>query len=260
MNRLRAYLVDDESLALRRLARLLNATRRVEIVGSTTNPLTAAEFLSSNEVDVVFLDIHMPRMNGFEVLARLVNQPRVVFTTAYDQYALKAFDVNCIDYLLKPIDPAHLERALKKIESTGGGEAAPGLEPRLLSILEELSQRASNTGSKSLDRICTRVGEKILLIDVAKISHFYARDRITYAATDNKTFIVDFTIAALEESLREKDFVRIHRAVLLNLTFVDELHRWFGGRLIARLKDKNRTELTVARNYARLLRQSLGLK
>jgi DNA-binding LytR/AlgR family response regulator len=182
----------------------------------------------------------------------------VVFTTAYDQYALKAFEVNCVDYLLKPIDPLHLERALKKLEATG--EAATELEPRLLSILEELSQRTPKAGPRSPDRICTRLGAKILLIDVAKISHFYVKDRITYAATDNRVFTVDFTIAALEESLREKDFVRIHRAVLLNLAFVDELHRWFGGRLIARLNDKNRTELTVARNYAGLLRQAVGLK
>ena len=117
MNRTRAYLVDDESLALERLAKLLRATRRIDVVGRTTNPKTAVHFLSSAQVDVVFLDIHMPELSGFEVLDRLPNQPPVIFTTAYDQYALKAFEVNSIDYLLKPIDPKQLDRALKKLEA-----------------------------------------------------------------------------------------------------------------------------------------------
>jgi len=125
MAKMRAYLVDDESLALDRLSKLLRATRRVEVVGRTTNPKTAVHFLSAARVDVVFLDIHMPELSGFEVLDRLPKQPPVIFTTAYDQYALKAFEVNSIDYLLKPIDPQQLDRALNKLESRGinGGQA-----------------------------------------------------------------------------------------------------------------------------------------
>ena len=122
MKPLRAYLVDDESLAIKRLTKMLEATGRVEVTGSTTNPRTAVKFLSSQEVDVVFLDIQMPSLNGFELLAQLPKQPWVVFTTAYDQYALKAFEVNSIDYLLKPIDPGHLDRALKKVESRQSNE------------------------------------------------------------------------------------------------------------------------------------------
>ncbi len=114
--KLRAYLVDDEPLALKRLARLLEQTGRVEVTGSTTVPEEAVEALASSPPDVCFLDIHMPRLNGFEVLARLPIQPMVIFTTAYDQYALKAFAVNSVDYLLKPVDPEQLERALTKIE------------------------------------------------------------------------------------------------------------------------------------------------
>src|SRR5688500_6609341 len=125
MDKMRAYLVDDESLALDRLAKLLRASGRVDVVGKTTNTRTAVQFLSSAEVDVVFLDIHMPELNGFEILDRLKNQPPVIFTTAYDQYALKAFEVNSIDYLLKPVDSQHLDRALKKLESRrgNGGQA-----------------------------------------------------------------------------------------------------------------------------------------
>src|SRR4051812_42578008 len=104
-NKLRANLVDDELLALNRLSKLIATTNQVEIVGSTTNPATAFEFLESENVDVLFLDIQMPGLNGFELLAKLRRQPLVIFTTAYDKYALKAFEVNSIDYLLKPIEP-----------------------------------------------------------------------------------------------------------------------------------------------------------
>ena len=110
--KLRAYLVDDEPLAIARLTRLLDETGRVEVIGSATDPEEAVEALASTPPDVCFLDIHMPRLNGFEVLARLPAQPIVVFTTAHDQYALDAFAVNSVDYLLKPVDPVHLDRAL----------------------------------------------------------------------------------------------------------------------------------------------------
>src|SRR5258708_17997471 len=113
---LRAYLVDDEPLALERLARLLEETRRVEGIGSTTEPEEAVAALTTAPADVCFLDIQMPRLNGFELLARLPVQPVIIFTTAHDQDALRAFAVNSVDYLLKPVDPAQLERALTKVE------------------------------------------------------------------------------------------------------------------------------------------------
>src|SRR5438045_3805883 len=113
---LRAFLVDDESLALKRLSRLLQAHRTVEVVGSSTDPDAAISFLSTESVDLLFLDIQMPGMNGFELLADLPVQPIVIFTTAHDRYALEAFDVNSVAYLLKPIDAGQLERALKKVE------------------------------------------------------------------------------------------------------------------------------------------------
>ncbi len=127
--KLRAYLVDDEPLALERLRRLLAQSDRVEVVGSTTEPEEAIATLNSNPVDLLFLDIQMPRLNGFEVLARLPVQPLVIFTTAYDQYALKAFAVNSVDYLLKPIDPEQLARSLNKIESLRG--TGPASHPDL---------------------------------------------------------------------------------------------------------------------------------
>ena len=116
MSRLRAYLVDDEPLALKRLGRLLEESGRVEVIGSCTDPVEALSELGCNPPDLLFLDIEMPGMSGFELLARLIPQPMVIFTTAYDQYALRAFEDHSIDYLLKPIERVRLARALEKVE------------------------------------------------------------------------------------------------------------------------------------------------
>jgi two-component system LytT family response regulator len=259
MELLSAYLVDDEYLALRRLTRLLSATNRVKIIGGTTDPTVALKFLSSTTVDVLFLDIHMPGMTAFELLASLSIQPLVVFTTAYDQYALKAFEVSSIDYLLKPVDPRHLDRALNKLESLRGSGYLE-VHNRLQSVLTKLTETLSPDAPGFPDRICSRLGERIRLIDLNRITHFFSEDKLTYACVDNKQYVVNYTLAELERALRAREFIRIHRATLINLSLVDEIHRWFGGRMIVRMKDKSHTELTVARNYLGPLKEKLKLR
>lgn len=258
MDKMFAYLVDDESLALDRLAKLLRATGRVEVVGSTTNPKTAIGFLSSAQVDVIFLDIHMPELSGFELLDRLSDQPAVIFTTAFDQYALKAFEVNSIDYLLKPIDPQKLDRALKKLESHRMNGRQAELTEALRSTIAKLALSLPVDEREFPNRICSRIGDRVILIDLDRITHFYSEERLTYAAIDTRKYIVDYSLATLEQALSARGFLRIHRSTLVNLAFVDELHRWFGGRMIARLKGADRIELTVARSFVRPLKQKLG--
>jgi two-component system LytT family response regulator len=257
---LRAYLVDDEALALKRLHKLLAATGSVEVVGSTTDQAKAISFLDSHQVDVLFLDIQMPGMNGFELLARLGTQPVVIFTTAYDKYALKAFEVNSVDYLLKPIEPQQLERALEKVrrlgETAGAIQVRAQIQSLALSLADDLPSRARH----SANRMSFRVGNRILVIDLDRITHFWSEDKVTFAATDEGAkYITDYSITDLEEKLGSKGFARIHRATLVNLAFIDELHRWFGGRLLIRMKDKNQTKLTVSRVQARNLKDRLGL-
>ena len=123
---IRAFLVDDEPLAVRRLARMVTETGRATVLGTSNDPVDAIAWLSSNQVDVVFLDINMPGMNGFEMVRMLDPQPTIVFTTAYDHFALEAFKVNSLDYLLKPIDQEQLDRALTKIERIGIPTGRPG--------------------------------------------------------------------------------------------------------------------------------------
>ncbi len=220
---LRVYLVDDEPLALKGLTRLLNATGRVEIVESTTDPRVALDFLSNHQVDAVFLDIQMPDLTGFELLARLPSHPMVVFTTAFDRFALNAFEVNSVDYLLKPIEPQHLDRALTKLERMcGSSEHATGGD-RLRALIAELSRRYPT-------RIASRVGDRVTFTDLSAISYFYSRDGLTFAATVPTDVIVDTTIGELEQRLDPGVFLRVHRAAIVNLTFVEEVSRGFSRR------------------------------
>ena len=247
---LRVYLVDDESLALKRLTRLLRDTRRVEIVGATANPAEALEFLSQHDVDAVFLDIQMPKMTGFELLQKLPKEPAVIFTTAFDRFALDAFEVNSIDYLVKPIESERLDKALTKLERLRGTSQALSESERLRALARELTR-------KFPERITSRVGERVVFVEVDKVTHFYAKDRLTYAATASRDYVIDATISELEEKLDPDVFIRIHRATLLNLHYADEVSSWFGGGMIVRLKDGKRTELQIARDRLRDVKQRL---
>lgn len=254
--KLRAYLVDDEPLALARLRRLLEHSERVEVIGSSTVPEEAVLALTADPPDVCFLDIHMPRLSGFDVLAKLSRQPIVIFTTAYDRYALQAFGVNSVDYLLKPVDPESLERALKKVETLrNSGQPS---QADLQSLLMQLTESLRETRTAYLDRIASRLGDRIWFLDLHHVTHFYAEDKLTYAASEGKAYCVDHSIADLEKKLDPKDFVRIHRSTVVNLAWIKEVSSLPGGSLNVRLKDAKNTDLTVARDRAREFKTRAG--
>jgi len=247
---LRVYVVDDEPLAIKRLTRLLRQTGRVEVVGSTNSPAEAVAFLSHQSLDAVFLDIQMPGMTGFELLQKLPSEPAVVFTTAFDRFALDAFEVNSIDYLVKPIEIERLERSLAKLERLRG-------TPQSLAESEQIRALAKELTRKYPERISSRIGERVIFVEVSKITHFYAKDKLTYAATGSKDYAVDLTISELEQKLDPAVFLRIHRATLLNVGYVEEVGSWFGGGLVVRLKDAKRTELQIARDRVRDVKERL---
>ena len=254
---LRVFLVDDEALALERLEQMLGTTERVEIVGQETDPEAALAKLADLPIDALFLDIQMPGLNGFELLSRLAWQPLVIFTTAYDEYALQAFEVHSIDYLLKPIEPAQLDRALKKLERLAAAPRA-NAPPDFNRLLTQLASSWQQPQRGYPTRVASRIGERVRFIELAHITHFFVKEKLTYAATSDGQHVIDRTVADLEQELDPARFVRIHRAVLLNADFIDEIHAWFGGRLHILLKDSKRTELTVARDRVRALKERLA--
>lgn len=255
---LRAYLVDDEPLALERLRRLLVQTGRVEVIGTSSNPEEAVACLTADPADVCFLDIQMPRLSGFDVLARLPRQPIVIFTTAYDQYALQAFGVNSVDYLLKPVEPEALARALDKVEGlrSGATPARADLQALLLRMAESLG----GVRPEYPDRIASRLGDRLWFLELERVTHFYAQDKLTWAVADGKRWCIDSSIAELEKKMDPRKFVRIHRATLVNLGWVREVSSLPGGAMNVRLKDTGGTDLTVARDRAHEFRVRIGME
>ena len=248
---IRAFVVDDERLAVQRLSRLLTETGRVVVAGSATDPYEALEALGGSDVDVAFLDIQMPEMTGLELVERLNRDIPVIFTTAYDRYALEAFAVNSIDYLLKPVEASRLEKALDKLERLRG-QAAPDIRALAKQLARELAP------GRKLERIASRVGERTTVLDVARITHFFAKDKLTFAVSGGREHVIDFTMAELDAHLDSRRFVRIHRATIVNVASVQEIYPGVDG-LLVRLKDDRHTELSVARDRVRELKERLGI-
>ncbi len=255
-----AYLVDDEPLAIERLERLLAGFDGLRITGSTTDPAKALDYLNSEAVDVLFLDIQMPGMNGFELLSRLNEQPFVVFTTAYDEYALRAFQVNSIDYLMKPIEPEQLARAIKKLDWLRPVKKPDWQRnPDLPVLLKELAASLRGERPDYPRRIASRIGERISFLDLDAVTHFVAQDKLTYAIVNGHRHCVDQSIAELERRLDPARFLRIHRSALVNVDWIHEVNSWFAGKFILSLKDPQHTQLPVARDRVRSLKSRLGL-
>ena len=210
---------------------------------------------------MLFLDIQMPGMNGFDLLSRLAAQPFVIFTTAYDQYALRAFEVNSIDYLLKPIETEQLERALGKL-----GKLRPVAKPEWQQGPGSAGDVAGTGGVAAArpeadypHRIASRVGERISFLALDDVTHFIAQDKLTYAVVNGRSHCVDQTIADLERRLDPAKFLRIHRGALVNVDWVHEVNSWFAGKVVLTLKDAPHTQLTVARDRMRSVKERLGI-
>lgn len=251
---IRAFLLDDEPLATKRLQRMLEETGRVLVTGVAHDPVDALEQVKGLQFDALFLDIQMPGLNGFEFLARVSGDPLVVFTTAFNEYALQAFEVNSIDYLVKPVEAEKLERAIRKLERMLG-EGTP--RPPVQDLVKQLTAALQHQGYP--ERLSSKVGDKIEFIELDRVTHIYAEDKLTYAATAHKSHVIDLTIADLETKLDPRKFVRIHRSTIVNVAYVQELYSYFGGKMLLRLKDAAKTELTVSRERARDLKEKLGL-
>jgi two-component system, LytTR family, response regulator len=248
---IRALIIDDEPLARQSLARMLGEHHDFEIAGEAANGFEALEKISDIKPDVAFLDIEMPGFNGFEVLDNLADPPHIVFATAYNEYAVRAFEANALDYLLKPIQPERVARCVERIRTALSLERPqPETYNKLLKDL--WPQR---TGPRT--RIAVRRGKRIIVLPVAEVQRIDIEDKLTFVHTASERYLCDKTISQLEESLAESGFFRISRGDLVNLEAVRELVPWFSGTWRVKLRDG--AELDVSRERARDLKALLGL-
>ncbi len=244
----RAVIVDDEPLARTRLRRLLAGHPAIAIAGEAGDGEAACRLIEEVSPDLVFLDVQMPGLSGFDVLARLRTRPRIIFITAHDEFAVRAFEEQAIDYLLKPVEPARLERALARV--TGAGAIEDG---RLARLIEAVDRRSAGPR-----RIAVRRGPKVILVELASILFCRAEDKYTVLYTAEGEHILDRTIEDLEQTLDPSTFLRIHRSVLVNLACVRDLTAVDGGRFVVSLNDPPGTTLYASRAGAKLLREKLG--
>ena len=246
---IRAVVVDDEPLARKRLRQLLDAHPEVTIVGEAADGATACRLIEEVRPDVVFLDVQMPGLTGFDVLARLTARPRIIFITAHDEFAVRAFEEQAVDYLLKPVEPERLERALARVAPSAG---APG-DDRLDRLLQTLERRGSR-----VQRIPVRSGAKVTLIEPASIMYCRAEDKYAVIYTATGEHVADRTIDELEGTLDPELFLRVHRSTIVNLSLVRDLTALEGGRFVIVLKDGAGTQLYASRAGAKALRARLG--
>ncbi|MBV9505716.1 MAG: response regulator transcription factor [Acidobacteriia bacterium] len=238
---MKALIVDDEELARKFLRELLDGHPEIEIIAECANGFEAVKAAAQSKPDLLFLDIQMPKLDGFEVLELIGLGPAVIFVTAYDTYAMRAFDVHAVDYLLKPFSKERFEEALRAVRDRKGDRApAPA----------ELA--ATARGSAHLDRIVVKDGSRVHIIPVSKLDYAQAQDDYVQLASGGKNYLKQQTIARLEAALDPGRFVRIHRSYIVNLERVVKLEPYTKDSRIAVLADG--TQLPVSRSgYQRLL-------
>lgn len=249
----RVLIVDDEPLARERLRTLLADERSVAVVGEAGDARSAVDAIRALGPDLVFLDVQLPGATGFDVIEAVGadKMPFVVFVTAYDRYALKAFDVHALDYLLKPFDRERfrqaLTRAQQQIERHTGGD----LEERLLAIVKDLKPSANR-----IDRFVVKAGGRVFFVRNDEIDWVEAAGNYVKLHVGTESHLLRETMHAVESRLDPEQFFRIHRSHIVNIERIRELQPWFNGEYVVFLK--NGTRLTLSRGYREKLQDKVG--
>jgi two-component system LytT family response regulator len=240
-------IIDDEKLARDLLHEYLEAFPQIEVIGECAKGTEAVEKINKLKPDLIFLDVQMPGMNGFDVLDEIDHEPHVIFTTAYDQYAIRAFEKNAVDYLLKPLDEERFTQAVNRALKRKTTEAGD---------LEELLRSIKSEGKGSFDsHIFVQKSEKLFNLPVEEIIFLEASGDYTVITTKNDQFVSSSGIGKLEEILNPDTFIRVHRSTIINLNFLKEIERHFNGGMVVKMQ--NGKSFPVSRTYAKLIRKKV---
>jgi two-component system LytT family response regulator/two-component system response regulator LytT len=272
-----ALIIDDEQLARDELRYLLEQVGGVDVVAQGTNGIEAVELIEEHRPDLVFLDVQMPGLDGFAVIQRLMDRqkkktgdeaeplPQIVFATAYDQYAVRAFDVNAVDYLLKPFDRARVEQAVERVrgripaEANGAGARA-GVDSPIESQLDALLRLLNRPQATQPAKLIVQAQSRLLLIDQAEICYAAIDEGVIRVAT--QSFEGHSKCRTLEELLELLDpalFWRAHRGFVVNINHIREVVPWFKSSYQLRMNDKKQTEIPVSRAQTKRLRELFNL-
>jgi two-component system LytT family response regulator len=253
MTRIRTLVVDDEPIARARVLALLGEEADIEVVGECWSGAQAVSEIAEKSPDLIFLDVQMPEMDGFDVARALGpdRMPAVVFVTAFDQYALRAFEVHALDYLLKPFSAQRFKSALSHVRQQLAQRQATNLGRQLLDILPEMHKRAP-----LMDRLVVKSSGRVYFVRTADIDWCEAAGNYVCLRVGTQSHLVRETMNRLESQLDSRQFVRIHRSTIVNVDRIQELRSSFNGEHVVVLRDGNR--LTLSRGYRDTLQARLG--
>ena len=258
---IRSVVVDDEKPARNELCFLLEQLDDVDIVGQASNGVDAMQVIREQKPDLVFLDIQMPGRTGFEVARELLLREfdtRVVFVTAFDQYAIEAFEVNAVDYLLKPVEAVRLSQTISRVRERAGESDASGsmlADDQLERVLQHVTKRQVRR-----NRVALKVGESFQLVPSGDIIYASLSDQVITVVAGGLTGTSNFrTLDELQSNLDPDVFWRVHRSHLVNINKIKEIVPWFSRNYILRMKDAKSTEIPVSRSQTKRLREHLKL-
>ena len=258
---LRIVVVDDEQLAREELCFLLGQVSGIEVIGQAGNGVEALRVIEEQAPDVVTLDVQMPGLTGFEVARRLFRagvEAQIVFVTAYDRHAIEAFEVNAVDYLLKPVEPARLATAVERVRRRLGAER-PVPRPRTTEDLERLLQLLAERQDRR-EQLAVKVGDRFLLIQSDEVVHVSVEDDVITVVTNSLSGTSNYrTLDELQTRLDPAVFWRVHRSHLVNINKIKEIVPWFSRNYMLRMKDGKGTEIPVSRSQTKRLREYLRL-
>jgi two-component system response regulator LytT len=261
---LSAVIVDDEQLSRDELVYLLKSVGDVDVVAQGANGLDAVNLIKEHTPDLAFLDVQMPGLDGFGVIKRLIDKkiplPQVVFATAFDQYAVKAFEVNAVDYLLKPFDKKRVTQAVQKAKQRVASKAAGTDKIATLIDMLEARQAELSTKTPQTSKVLVKANGRLFLVDQKEICYASIEDGVISVVTPTMEGQSNCrTLEELLESLDQNLFWRAHRSYLVNINRIKEVVPWFKSSYQLRMGDKNGTEVPVSRAQTRRLRELFGL-
>ncbi len=243
--KLTCIIIDDEKLARNLLEEYLEDYKDIEIISTCKNGQEAIKAINKMSPDFIFLDVHMPSINGFDVLESITNKPQIIFTTAYDQYAVQAFEQNAVDYLLKPIDKDRFDEAIQRLSATN--RDIPDLEKLLMDISKQ------TTGYSGT--IFVQKSDKYTRINAADILYLEASGDYTIISTHKDQYVSSRGITKLELKLDPEQFIRIHRSTIINQDHLSEIEKHFNGGMIAKMA--NGKTFPISRSYVKKIRDKI---
>jgi two-component system, LytTR family, response regulator len=250
---IRAMIVDDEPLARERIRDMLEIDPEIKVIRECSSGQETIEAIGQDSPDLIFLDVEMPGKDGFAALEEIEPEriPAIVFVTAYDQYAVRAFEVHALDYLLKPFDQERFEKALRRAKTHIRNEKSENITERILSALEEIKSRPVH-----LERLVIKMNGHVFFVKTEDIDWLEAEGNYVRLHAGKESYLLRDTISALESQLDPKQFVRVHRSAIVNIDRIQELQPWFHGEYRIILREG--VQLTLSRSYREKLHELLG--